>query len=483
MRPRPTHEHLPTHELLGDSVTAAINIPVLLRGAVRNPAEILLVVDFPGTQRVIAVKDGEVVDFGRGDECDVLLTSDRVSRRHARFECIDGVLSVTDLGSRNGTLVNGRKIDRATLADNALVLIGSHGIAVHYPWDREQRTETLSEYLIRMPALHAVAKAAGPDYLANIKVFLVHHLTSEVLGLIAALRAMGCRDLETLFVVYAGEVPEAYLQALRGLPDEEFHCAALTNHPVKANVEGAYEISNRFSPIRNRAEVRAALAAQPLRYFDAMQRLAVVRFFAQLERAESAGQRCVVIEDGGYLAPFLNDVALAGLAVQDVRSELVDPRRISEILDRGLIGTIEHTRSGHDRVVAVEQRHRRLARPAISIAVSNYKTQVEPRDVAATVINGVENVLHMIGKTLSRRHCVVLGSRGAVGESLVRCLQPRLLDPATQLAGVDPRVCGPRSTLLEAPSLVTLPPETRQAMDLVVGAVGRSSLSPADVET
>ena len=484
MSPRPTHQQLPreiSSDGLGcDSVTAAMNIPLLLRGAVDHPAEILLLVDFPGGQSVIAVNEGDVLELGRADECDIVLTSERVSRKHARFTCADGVLSVTDLGSRNGTLVDGRKVDRAKLDDNAIVLVGAHSIVVHYPW-RAQRTVTLAEYLARMPALHAVAQGAGKDFLANTKVFLIHHLTSEVLGLIAALRAMGCRDLETLFVVYAGEVPEAYLHALRGLPDDEFHCAALTNHPVRTSVEGAYDVSNRFSPIRNRAEVRDALWQQPLNYFDAMQRLAVVRLFAQLERAESAGQRCLLIEDGGYLAPFLNDVALAGLTVQEVRgASCTDARRVAEVLDRALIGTVEHTRSGHDRVVAVEARHRRLARPAISIAVSNYKTQIEPREVAATIVNGVENVLHMIGKTLSRRHCVVLGSCGAVGASLAQCLKPRLIDPATQLAGVDPRAV-PGAVTLEATSLHALPEETREAMDLVIGAVGRSSLAPTDV--
>jgi pSer/pThr/pTyr-binding forkhead associated (FHA) protein len=59
--------------------------------------------------------DRAVVVVGRHRWCHVRLASPRVSRRHC---CLavdrDGVL-VRDLGSTNGTLINGRRIDRGVL--------------------------------------------------------------------------------------------------------------------------------------------------------------------------------------------------------------------------------------------------------------------------------------------------------------------------------------------------------------------------------
>jgi transcriptional regulator with PAS, ATPase and Fis domain len=52
---------------------------------------------------------------GRGSEAQVVVDDRQVSRRHATLRLSGGVLAVEDLGSRNGTLVNGRRLRSATL--------------------------------------------------------------------------------------------------------------------------------------------------------------------------------------------------------------------------------------------------------------------------------------------------------------------------------------------------------------------------------
>lgn len=51
--------------------------------------------------------------LGRAIECDITLTRSYISRNHARLMLTDDVLSVEDLGSANGTLVNGVKVEGA----------------------------------------------------------------------------------------------------------------------------------------------------------------------------------------------------------------------------------------------------------------------------------------------------------------------------------------------------------------------------------
>jgi len=50
--------------------------------------------------------------FGRGDECQVRLNSAMISRQHCLLRVKDTGVSVRDLGSRNGTLVNGVLISK-----------------------------------------------------------------------------------------------------------------------------------------------------------------------------------------------------------------------------------------------------------------------------------------------------------------------------------------------------------------------------------
>ena len=61
----------------------------------------------PGQE--IAVQGPEFL-VGRAPECKLRPNSDMVSRRHCMISIAEGKATIRDLGSRNGTLVNGNKI-------------------------------------------------------------------------------------------------------------------------------------------------------------------------------------------------------------------------------------------------------------------------------------------------------------------------------------------------------------------------------------
>ncbi|HEX9576461.1 MAG TPA: FHA domain-containing protein [Myxococcales bacterium] len=68
---------------------------------------------------------------GRDDACDVVLQSKDVSRRHARFFVREGALMVEDLGSANGVIVRGARIEKAAeVAPGAAIEIGDVKVAV-----------------------------------------------------------------------------------------------------------------------------------------------------------------------------------------------------------------------------------------------------------------------------------------------------------------------------------------------------------------
>ena len=69
--------------------------------------------------------------LGRDLECDVLLGGDdAVSRRHAEIAVRAGVCLIRDLDSCNGTLLNGRLVNRARVRRNDVLVIGETEIRV-----------------------------------------------------------------------------------------------------------------------------------------------------------------------------------------------------------------------------------------------------------------------------------------------------------------------------------------------------------------
>ena len=64
------------------------------------------------------------VAIGRASNNDIALADSSASRNHSRLECGEDGCTIVDLGSANGTRVNGARVDRATLNPGDVVHIG-----------------------------------------------------------------------------------------------------------------------------------------------------------------------------------------------------------------------------------------------------------------------------------------------------------------------------------------------------------------------
>jgi len=72
------------------------------------------------------------VMVGRSVDADVHLSDHWVSRHHCLIDGIEGMLVVRDLGSRNGTFVNGLGITEAPMMPGDKLTIGRTSFAVDY---------------------------------------------------------------------------------------------------------------------------------------------------------------------------------------------------------------------------------------------------------------------------------------------------------------------------------------------------------------
>ncbi len=90
-------------------------------------SEIVAKVTLPDDRKITLGKDTLII--GRLAECDIAFDDSNVSRRHAEIKAVAGGFAVNDLGSTNGTKVNGVTItfERA-LRDGDIISVGSHSI-------------------------------------------------------------------------------------------------------------------------------------------------------------------------------------------------------------------------------------------------------------------------------------------------------------------------------------------------------------------
>ena len=71
--------------------------------------------------REVDIRRKKRVLIGRGDDCDIKLVSDRVSRHHCEVLYKDGHYELHDLGSTNGTYLDGVRVSRAVLRNGAVI--------------------------------------------------------------------------------------------------------------------------------------------------------------------------------------------------------------------------------------------------------------------------------------------------------------------------------------------------------------------------
>jgi adenylate cyclase len=75
-------------------------------------------------QQKVDVRDGAPMLVGRAQTCDIPVFDPTISRRHAEVSLVAGGVEIVDLGSSNGTFVNGDRVTKATARGGDMVTFG-----------------------------------------------------------------------------------------------------------------------------------------------------------------------------------------------------------------------------------------------------------------------------------------------------------------------------------------------------------------------
>lgn len=125
--------------------------------------------------RLVSADGGPSIDltkdltlFGRDDDSDVRLDHKSVSKLHCVIVKTDGVLLLRDLGSTNGTRVNGQRIRRAALLPNDKLSVANLKYVVKFGAELEK--EDAAELQSKKDAVVAqLRRNAHPDVYPETK--------------------------------------------------------------------------------------------------------------------------------------------------------------------------------------------------------------------------------------------------------------------------------------------------------------------------
>jgi len=129
-----------------------------------------------GGQPIDIVKDLIVV--GRKEDCDVRLEHKSVSKMHCVIVKTDGLLVLRDLGSTNGTRVNGIRVRRAALLPNDQITIAHFKFRIFLgpdekppPVQPHEHTQALNQaelaQMLKARSPAGTEKATPPDELTD----------------------------------------------------------------------------------------------------------------------------------------------------------------------------------------------------------------------------------------------------------------------------------------------------------------------------
>ena len=114
----------------------------------------------PGERTVLFPLKAAVVTIGRSPSCEIVLDDPLVSRKHAELrEVGGGRWQIRDLGSYNGTFVNGRHVDEALL--DPLDLIGIGGSEFRARGSTLEQIEAKPEVSLAAVGISVVTKAGA----------------------------------------------------------------------------------------------------------------------------------------------------------------------------------------------------------------------------------------------------------------------------------------------------------------------------------
>jgi transcriptional regulator with AAA-type ATPase domain len=411
------------------------------------PSQLQVLIGRASDARCVQLADLPV-HFGRSQDNDVRLSDSAVSERHLRLEPCDAGLLARDLGSKNGTFVNGVRMHTALLIEGTQLRIGRTELhVIGRPDDHDggaseapRMIAKASSMLEMLGEVHRVASLAWP-------VLIVGESGTGKEGIALALHERSARRDQPFVAVNAGGLTRELIESqLFGHERGAFTGAANRHRGVFEQAQGGTLFLDEVGelPLEQQARLLRVLETGDIRRVGSE---SPVRVDVRLVCATHRDLRQMVL-DGAFRQDLFYRIARVVLEVPSLRTR---PEDLRALVKRFLfeisheLGPRELSREALQRLLVHDwPGNVRELRNVLSVAATTCSVSIDLRDI--------ERALQRVG-----------GGQGVreVTPEMVR----RALDESSGNQAAAARALGiPRSTLRDKLRLLPVPaPERHDA--------------------
>jgi DNA-binding NtrC family response regulator len=160
-----------------------------------------------------ALSASRPVVVGRRAPSEILLDDPAVSRQHARFTVRDGEVFVEDLGSRNGTLIDGRRItSRQRISPGTQVQVGP-AVVTLVARRGTAKDRTFTDRVIVNPAMKELYRIAERAAGTTAPALILGETGTGKEHLAKTLHAVGARRAGPFLAVNCGAIPASLTES------------------------------------------------------------------------------------------------------------------------------------------------------------------------------------------------------------------------------------------------------------------------------
>jgi pSer/pThr/pTyr-binding forkhead associated (FHA) protein len=155
--------------------------------------------------------DDEVITIGRGSKCQIVVQDNEVSREHCRLIRLMADYEVMDLGSSNGTFVNGARVEGTRLLQHGFLI--ELGDTITFEYERPPLDDMTAEHPQTVAHQHHADQQEEPEHVAYL--VLTHGPDPGHVYPLQGDKVTIGRDLTNTVVILFPEVSRFHVHLLR----------------------------------------------------------------------------------------------------------------------------------------------------------------------------------------------------------------------------------------------------------------------------